>query len=137
MHWREERPARKRVIADAVAEMPLTGVVAVCLHDAEIKGERARRLCLVRLLAELSSRGVDEATFETRNEQDRADLSVLTGLRRSASIRPGMSISWLPPADPALWAADVIAGAVSWWLDGDGQYWPRLSPLIDLIDIDP
>jgi hypothetical protein len=30
----------------------------------------------------------------------------------------------------------VVAGAVFWWLDGDGRLWESLEPLVTLLDID-
>jgi hypothetical protein len=120
-----------------VAALPVTGVVAVCLHAADVKSERARRLCLTRLLSELSALGVASVTFESRHEQDRADRAVLTGLRRAEAVSTDMVVTWLmASADPMLWAADVVAGAVSWWLDGDGRFWESLEPLVTLLDID-
>lgn len=61
VHWRVERPERRGMLAKTVAGLPITGVVTVCLHHSElVKSERARRLCLRRLLVELSGRGVDQ-----------------------------------------------------------------------------
>jgi len=137
VHWRMERPERRALLAAEVATLPIAGVVAVCLHDAEIRSERARRMCMVTLLGELSARGVDRVVFETRQAQDSKDRAVLTGLRKTRAVAPKMAVTWeMPSSDPALWVADVIAGACSWWLDGDGRFWTPLDPLVTVLDVD-
>lgn len=137
VHWRVERAERRKLIAGALAELPVTGVVTVCLHAAEVKSERARRRCLVRLLVELAARGVDRVVFEARlGPLDDADRRVLTGLRRADTVPAEMVVTWEPPAAPELWAADCIAGAISWWLDGDDRYFEPLQKLVTLVDVD-
>ncbi|MFM9625322.1 hypothetical protein ACKI14_46310 [Streptomyces turgidiscabies] len=137
VHWRVERAQRRAFLAAEVAALPIVGVVAVCLHDAEVKSERARRLCLVQLLGELSARGVGRVVFESRQAQDASDRAVLTGLRKSNAVATDMLVTWqMASSDPALWAADVVAGACSWWLDGDGQFWTPLEPLVTLLDVE-
>lgn len=137
IHWRVERAERRKLIAAAIADLPVVGVLAVCLHRAEIKSERARRRCLVRLLAELDARGADCVVFESRRQrQDEADRAVLTGLRKAGAVSTSMVVRWELPDAPELWVADCVAGAVSWWLDGDGRYWGPLEKLITLLDVD-
>lgn len=137
VHWRVERPERRKLIAAELAELPVTGVVTVCLHAREVKSERARRRCLVRLLVELAARGIDRVVFESRRGPlDAADRQVLTGLRKAGTVPAQMLVVWEPPAAPELWVADCIAGAVSWWLGGDGRYFEPLQKLITLVDVD-
>jgi hypothetical protein len=77
-------------------------------------------------------------TFESRAEQDRHDRAVLTYLRRSAAVRSDMSVTWrAAEADPLLWSTDIAAGAMSWWLDGQGEYWELLDHLMTVIDVEP
>jgi hypothetical protein len=138
VHWRKERAERRKLIAAAVAELPVEAVVTVCMHASDMKAERARRLCMKRLLAHLSELGADDVTFESRHaQQDQADRDMLTGLRRERTVRADMRVSWMLPSEPILWAADVFASALSWWLDDQGDYWTILEPQVTLIDIDP
>ncbi|MFD4143040.1 hypothetical protein [Streptomyces sp. NPDC058572] len=137
VHWRIERPARRVVLAAAIAQLPVVGVVTVCLHRAEVRSERARRRSLVRLFGELSGRGVDLVVMESRHEQDAGDRAVLTGLRRASAVSHAMTVTWeLASTDAGLWVADCLAGAVSWWLDGDGRYFEVLEPLVTILDVD-
>ncbi|MCX4516034.1 hypothetical protein OHA27_38770 [Streptomyces sp. NBC_01619] len=137
VHSRLERAARRAVLVEAIAQLPVVGIVTVCLHRTDTRSERARRRCLVRLLSELSVRGVDRVVFESRHAQDAADRAVLTGLRKASAVSHTMTVTWaLASADAGLWAADCLAGAVSWWLDGQGQYFEVLAPLTTILDVD-
>lgn len=74
--------------------------------------------------------------FESRHEQDAADRAVLTGLRKASVVSHTMTVTWeLASTDAGLWAADCLAGAVSWWLDGDGLYFKALEPLVTILDV--
>jgi hypothetical protein len=112
--------------------------VTVCLHRTDVRSERARRFCLDRLLAELSSRGVDRVVVESRNEAlDARDRAVLTGMRRAGVVRPVMEVRWdLASAHPALWAADCFVGLVTSWLGGDEEMHGGLERRITVIDVD-
>ena len=140
VHWREERKERLPEIVRTVAGLPWTGVATVCLHGPEMKSERARRLCIMRLLPELSDLGVDRIVFESRQEpRDHEDRGLLVGLRKNRGLfRTDIEVDWKPAlSDSALWAADVVAGALSWWLDDKGEYWRVLEDQVHLIEIDP
>ncbi|CAL9445001.1 hypothetical protein SUDANB106_02353 [Streptomyces sp. enrichment culture] len=138
VHWRKERPERRTLIASAIAGLPVTGLVAVCLHDAEVRSERARRRCLLRLLDELARRDVERVIFETRHEQDAADRAVVTSLRKAKVVTDAMSLTWEDPGAwfAGLWVADCVAGAVSWWLDGHGTHWSLLEGQVTLVDVE-
>ncbi|MFC8529586.1 hypothetical protein [Nocardia sp. NPDC057227] len=136
VHWRDERLEH---IAKAVAALPMSGVVTVYLHDPEVGPERARRLCLKVLLRVLSERGVDAICFESRRaEQDARDRALLVTLRKQPGFRREVTVGWTKASDdPALWAADVVAGALTWWLDGRHRYWEALSTVVDIVEVDP
>jgi hypothetical protein len=78
---------------------------------SQVRSERARRLCLSRLLGELEGSGVVDVTLESRGlALDHRDRQVLTGLRRSALVSQGMRVRWCRPSgEPMLWAADCLA----------------------------
>lgn len=135
IHWRDERQERRALIVKALAELPIHGIVTVNVYENTANTERARRFCLRRLLPELADRGVEAAVFEARQEnQNHRDRSVVTALRKAREIPTTMTVDWSPPTLPPLWAADVVAGVVTWWLGGEGAYFDRLAARIDLID---
>jgi hypothetical protein len=138
LHWRDERPERRPLIAEAIAALPVSAVVAVCVHSPNLSSERARRLSLGRLLLGLSTDGVDQIVFDSRRDQDRSELRLLQNWRRFG--RPGCAVRtdfFTGESEPALWAADCAAGAVAWWLNGDAVGWRHFEAVARIVDVDP
>ncbi|MFC7383763.1 hypothetical protein [Sphaerisporangium rhizosphaerae] len=115
LHWREEPSARHPVIADAIRCLPLRSLVTVHMFSKGIPYERARRLCLERLLHELDQAGVTLATIESRSARmDHLDLLLIMGIRKSRLLSDGIRVVWRQAGEePLLWAADVVAGATT------------------------
>jgi hypothetical protein len=136
VHWRDERPERRALIAGTLAAMPIRGLVAVTMYTRDVRSERARRHCLSRLLPELHQRTIGEAMFETRGGVlDHRDRQVLTGLRKSNLVSHQIAVRWgLPSVEPMLWAADCLAGSVTWWFGDEPQYLDRLGDKVTLIE---
>ncbi|MBG0813480.1 hypothetical protein [Planomonospora sp. ID82291] len=134
LHWRDESPAHRLDIARTLTKLPLHSIVTVCIHDRGIRHERARRLCLERLLCELDARDIEEVVLESRYAEDRLDRSLLTGMRRSRRVSLAMEVRWISPYDePLLWAADAMVGATTRWLDGHSQCFDVLADQIRVI----
>jgi hypothetical protein len=135
LHWRNERPDRRKMIAATLAGLPVAGVVAVRFYAYEGRTERARRQCLDVLLRELERRGVQRVLVESRRApQDKRDRDLLTGLRRIGVART-LTVSWGPStSDPILWAADCVAGAVTWWFDDQPEYLTTLGERVELLE---
>jgi hypothetical protein len=90
--------------------------------------ERARRLCLGALADDLVTEGVDDMVIESRQRtQDKADRLLMYRLQQSGRAL-GLSYSHVNKrAEPLLWAADAIAGAVSMHVAGfDSRYYTNL-----------
>ncbi|WP_182873839.1 hypothetical protein [Microbispora sp. H10670] len=61
--------------------------------------------------------------FESRREQDAGDRAILTNLRTSGQVAAEMAVVWArASSDAALWTADVVAGIVAGWLDGEDRW---------------
>ncbi|GAA1274261.1 hypothetical protein GCM10009677_29310 [Sphaerisporangium rubeum] len=137
LHWRDESSPHRLHIAETVAKLPLCGIVTVRIHDRSVRHERARRLCLERLLQELDMSGVETVVLESRCTEDRLDRSLLTSLRRSRRVSLTMKVSWESPFhEPLLWAADTVVGATTWWLDGEPRYFDALAGQVRVICLD-
>ncbi|WP_370363322.1 hypothetical protein [Catenulispora sp. GP43] len=137
IHWRYERPDRQPELAAAIASLPIRPVVAVCLHEIAVASERARRLCLASLLAALDDHAVARVILDSRREQDNNDLKVLQAWRRAGRPEAGVRMDFQDSeAEPALWAPDCVAGAVAWWLNGDGASWCHLEAITQVVDVD-
>ncbi|MBO3750197.1 hypothetical protein J5X84_29285 [Streptosporangiaceae bacterium NEAU-GS5] len=129
LHWRDESSAHRLVIAQQLAGLPISGVVVVLFYDGATRTERARRRCFERLLVELEQAGVETVVVESRSPtMDLQDRRLLTALRRSRTIHKDTHVSWQQSFDePILWAADAVASATTWWLDGDRRYFDLLA----------
>jgi len=98
--------------------------------------ERARGLCLERLMWELANRHVEHVTFESRSPtQDRTDLRRIDGLRAQKVLGPSIRADWLPGrTEPLLWAADVIVGLVGDAKAGSDNLSPAMrAKIIEII----
>lgn len=114
LHWRDENARRRRVIAGALASIDLAHTVVVGAPVDPQRQERARRLCMERLLHELHALGVGQVLAETRTESLNArDRTMIAALRSRHAIPATLSVEFADPEEePMLWLPDVVAGTV-------------------------
>jgi hypothetical protein len=138
LHWRDETPARQRLIATTLAELPIAGIVTVHIYSGGYRTERARRRCLERLLIEVDQAGAAKVVIESRSpEQDHLDRGLLTGLRKAAIVPKSLAVTWQPSiSEPLLWAADAVVSATTWWIDGVPTFYDLLSLKVSTICVD-
>jgi hypothetical protein len=124
LHWRSESDKRRRLIAEAIAGLPLDHLVVVRDGRPGERTERRRRHCLERMLYELDELKVATATFESRGpKDDERDRHMLDALRGQQSISAHLRITHVAgPLEPMLWVADAICGAVVRHRAGDQTY---------------
>lgn len=122
IHWYDEHPDRRSKIAAAVAELPLTAVVALNFYP--FRGdERARRHCLRELTRRFSSTGTESLLIASRTTHlDKADERFLVTMRRQVPDRLPEARWQRYPDEPLLWAADVFASAVCWSFNDECAY---------------
>ncbi|MFL0579850.1 hypothetical protein [Dietzia sp. 179-F 9C3 NHS] len=120
-----------------MAELPVEHIVAVRC-DAEQRPERRRRLCLQKVMIELSALGVARATAESRGAKDDSrDMKMVTYLRAKGALDPSLRLHHAAgPSDPALWIPDVCCGVVAAHRLGHPEYWNLLAGRITLHDVD-
>jgi hypothetical protein len=135
LHWRREHPDRQRRMAKVVAELPVTSLAAVLLYD-DGQHERARVRCLKALLVELGRMQVDQVVLESRGAvRDRRDRGVVTGMRIGGTLRREVGVEWQGPRErELLWLPDIVAGAVTWWLDGATEYLRLLGDRVRMLE---
>lgn len=128
-HWRDRLPDARRSAADVVADLPVLAVAVVGAPVNARRQERARRQCLEALLFELAAAGVDEVWLESRNPaSDRRDLDVITVYRSRGVLPPTLHVGHARPGEePLLWAADIVAGAISAAERRDSTYRESIS----------
>lgn len=117
LHWRElpRRSGLREAAIAALNNLEIASVVVV-RHDASNERmERRRRLCMERLVIELDARGVEQIVAESRGPaDDRRDVEHFVAMASRGVEGSRIRISHeAGPANAALWAADVIAGAVT------------------------
>jgi hypothetical protein len=121
LHWRDQNPKQMTALTKDLAAVPLTGVVAVHFYSYRPDNERARGLCFNRLLTELAAEhNVGAVVLESRDvHRDKNDRGRLTVLRKANRVPKDMEVTWVRGRDqPLLWAADAVAGAVTWSFGG-------------------
>ena len=121
IHWRHEAP-NERV---AVLELLATEADVAALWSFEtcpcpvVRQERARRKSLELLALAIHGLGGGELVIESRQERnDRKDRQLFASVERSGLVDRVFHQHQRPAAEPGLWLADCLAGAVSGSLAG-------------------
>lgn len=128
LHFKKERPVRRRALADAVARLP----VELCLYTKSCRkpDEPVRQTCLVQLVGDLLARQAHRLVIDTRNEQDIHDertLRHLLGTHPSASRLVYEHVD--STSESLLWIADIVA-----WCFGAGREWrKRIDPVVSTV----
>lgn len=114
VHWRGDSHARHDLVAAVVAELPIDAVVVVRRGPDGERDERRRRKCFETLAPLLAGLGCTELTLESRGvRDDRRDRDMVDALRASRRLDARLRLEHTPgPADPLLWIADAVCGAV-------------------------
>jgi hypothetical protein len=115
LHWRDEDLPRRQKMINCVAD---AGVCAIAVTESPVqrtKQERARRVCMERLLHELHGMEVERVHFEARNPSlNQRDAAMAAAMRSNGTISERLWVGHQQPLDePLLWAADTVAGAVA------------------------
>ncbi len=136
LHWRDESAGRRQQVIACVAG---SGVCAVAVAGSPVeraKQERARRVCMERLLYELHAMGVERVFFESRTPSlNQRDAVMVAAMHSSGTISTRLWVEHQQPLqEPLLWAADAVAGAVASTWPGDAHF-PYLEPFVRVIGI--
>lgn len=114
LHWRDLGSRGRRDVDRWLRGWPGEALVAVEEGAAPSGLERARALCMKRLLGELARLGVPEVHLESRSRaQDVTDRRRIDGMRSQQLIPDTMMVTWDRGAEaPLLWAADLLLGSL-------------------------
>ncbi|WP_322762835.1 hypothetical protein [Frankia sp. Cr2] len=136
LHWRDEDAPRRRKVVSLVAGADLVAVVVVGAPVDRRKQERARRICMERLMYELGEMSVARVLLESRTSSlNSKDLAMVEALRGSRIMPTGLYVGHASPlAEPMLWIADAVAGAVSAARDGQHEFVTDLRHLVMTIE---
>lgn len=139
VHWRDESDKRRLHLVESVAAIGLEHLVVVRDGRVDERPERRRRHCLERLFHELAQLGVESATVESRGPKDDERDSKMLDYMRRKGVLAGAALHVqhrAGPADPLLWAPDVVCGAVTRDRVGDASYLRVLQRKLEIILIE-
>lgn len=124
LHWNEMDSQQRRTAVETVGELDGFHVVAVGTPVPRRRQERARAMCLHRLVLELHGIGVNRLWIESRTRQlNGRDVATVAGARFQLPKGTIFRVDHLAGADESLlWAADIVAGAVRTHREGAGSY---------------
>lgn len=115
LHWTDAGSADRRKIVETIAALEPMNVVVTHLSEAQRKEERFRRKCLELLYFELVGTEVFDLTLECRTRaQDKNDRAHIVALQGSHGLDRRMRIAHVRgEAEPMLWIADAVLGAIN------------------------
>ncbi|MCQ8194642.1 hypothetical protein [Streptomyces rugosispiralis] len=124
VHWTKADSAQRDQLARAVAAFDGLHVVAVGAPVRPRRQERARAHCLNLLVSELHGFGVEHLFMEARDQVLNArDVATVQQARYALPKDARFRLDHLlGTAEPLLWVADVVAGAVRAEKLGDVRY---------------
>ncbi|MFG3207952.1 hypothetical protein [Streptomyces sp. NPDC048192] len=124
VHWTKADTAQRDQLARAVAALDGLHVVAVGAPVRPRRQERARAHCLNLLVCELHGFGVEHLFMEARDPVLNArDVATVQQARYALPKDAVFRLDHLPgTAEPLLWVADIVAGAVRAEKLGEPRY---------------
>lgn len=132
LHWHGSSAERRGQLIEIVSGLPVTGFVVVHV-DQDANDRRHRRKCMEFLLPHLADMPCSTITFESRGQLDASDLATLQMLRSRRIVEPTLRIEHaVGRVEPALWAADIVCGAVVQARTGNRDYLDVLSNMVEL-----
>jgi hypothetical protein len=107
LHFSQERPDRRPMLAKAVGDLGLD--LTVVIRRSRDSNARARAICLTTIAWALRDE-LDQLVIESRGAKpDRLDADLFAKLRRTGCRMPVRFVG--KHADPLLWSADILASA--------------------------
>lgn len=132
LHWHGSSDERRAEFVKAVAELPVAGFVVVHV-DQGASDRRQRRKCMEFLLPHLAHMPCSTITFESRGQLDASDRDTMQMLRARRAIEATVRIEHaIGRSEPALWAADIVCGAVVQARIGNPTYLNVLGAAVEL-----
>ncbi|WP_159621089.1 hypothetical protein [Ruania rhizosphaerae] len=133
LHWKDAGGSHRLRICERLADVGVFHAVVVGVSVDPRRQERARRLCMERLVFELAGHEVAQVWVESRTDSlNRRDRRLVDALRTRRVMPPAMMLDFaLPREEPMLWFPDVVAGAIGLHRRGlDSRPYGLLEPRI-------
>ncbi len=129
LHWNEMDARQQTTASQTVAALDGFHIVTVGTPVPRTRQERARAMCLTRLVAEPHSYSVTDLVIESRTVQlNERDIKTVQGARFSLPAGTRFHVQHVAGSqEPLLWSADIVAGAVRAHHQGNGAYRLKLE----------
>lgn len=132
IHFKKEKPARRRLLADKIARWPVE--IKIYTRTYQRDPEPARQACLGRMLADLLSRRAGRLVLDSRAEQDRHDGHTIREALRDHHEPSRLTWEHCDSTTELLLALPDLAG---WCYGAGGEWRKRVEPILnDVIDLD-
>lgn len=127
LHFKQEKPPRRRALADKVANLPVTVRIYQTSYTPRTD-ESSRQSCLELAVSDLLKIGAHRLVIDTRGERDRFDGRTIRKQLYGQSIDCNFSYEHNPSElEPLCWIAD----AAGWCFGAGGDWRRRIMPIID------
>ena len=134
-HFRKQGDSARSAMCALIAGLRLDAVVVVASR-IDSRAERARRLCLTRLLWELGERKVRDLVIESRHSADKEDRRLIAAAERAGWASDVRYAFGQPDDECLLWLPDVVAAAVARAMgDSDPTYLRVLGPTVTVVEL--
>jgi len=136
-HWRDESAGSNKAIIETITKLPIENYVVVRANCVDDKIERRRRKCLEVFAPNLAAMGCENLTLESRGRAaDKKDMDLLDAMRARHQMDSSFRLDHAAgPADPILWLADAVCGAVVADRSGDSQFLTALESRLTLEEL--
>jgi len=136
-HWRNESERQRLRMLEVISTLDATALA----YSRALRGERqerARALCIERMLWDLREMGVSEVVFESRGRGNNKDARTIANAQRAGVAAKTMRYRFeRPEEEPMLWIPDAVAGAASAQVTGETPYLDRVpGALVRLVAVD-
>lgn len=138
VHWRSDSETRHDEVVKIIADLPVEAFVVVRLGPKEDRDERRRRKALEPFTIELSKLGCGRLTLESRGSAaDSRDLQFVQMMRARRAIPEAIRLDHTPgPAEPLLWLADALCGAVMAARTGEPRWLNAIASSVTVHEVD-
>lgn len=132
LHFKKEKPERRRMLADQVARWPIA--VTVYTHSYQRNPEPARQACLHRMVGDVIERQAGRLVIDSREEQDRSDQQTIRQTLRRHPSQHRLTWEHTESTGELLLALPDLA---AWCYGAGGDWRKRIEPILaDVIDLD-
>ncbi|MHB1987936.1 MAG: hypothetical protein ACYCSF_08125 [Acidimicrobiales bacterium] len=122
LHFVDESPGRRRVIASRIARLPLRATVYSCATTAD---KKPRATVMRALVADLPGSAL-RLVLESRGDRDSEDKQLLIELQKRGELPAHLTYDHLRAwEEPLLWVADAVA-----WCWGRRECLDILGPVL-------